>query len=96
MLEGTNNDTRNMPEQLKEIVAKSFVQFYAHYVEVAEKKAWMSNQPMKDPFGEKRGHFIYDKLLERLRALKAKHEADFAAEEPVESDSDLSAASAAE
>lgn len=71
---------------------KSFAQFYKHYVEVAEKKLWMSKQPMKDPFGEKRGIFNYDKLLERLKALKTKYESTFPTEEVDDAPSDLSEA----
>ena len=48
-----------------------FLEHYKEYVETCENlSSEHDGKSMNDPFGEKRGHFKYSEILERLRKIK--------------------------
>lgn len=56
---------------------RSFPQFYDHYVSVCQRLVpTLQGAPMRDPFGERRGRFEPNQLLQRLEALKKKLNAE--------------------
>ncbi|XP_064611647.1 ubiquitin-conjugating enzyme E2 Z-like [Liolophura sinensis] len=59
------------PEDLREVMVKSFPSYYDYYTSVCERNSHQSQCPMQDPFGEKRGHFDYQLIRQRLERLKA-------------------------
>lgn len=75
MLEGVTCDSRNCPQALRDVMEKSFPEFYEYYEAQAKMKLHVSKQPMVDPFGDKRSYFDYASILQRLQAVKAKLDA---------------------
>ncbi|XP_069768416.1 ubiquitin-conjugating enzyme E2 Z-like isoform X1 [Narcine bancroftii] len=77
------------PDALRSVMEKSFLEFYDFYELSCKDRLHLQGQTMQDPFGERRGHFDYQTLLNRLQIirqrLKKKNE-----EEPLEPDSDSS------
>ncbi|CAL1285098.1 unnamed protein product [Larinioides sclopetarius] len=74
MLEGNTGDSRNCPQPLRDIMEKSFPEFYDYYESCAKANLHLTKQPMMDPFGERRGKFDYASILQRLQNIKAKLE----------------------
>ncbi|KFM81532.1 Ubiquitin-conjugating enzyme E2 Z, partial [Stegodyphus mimosarum] len=75
MLEGNTGDSRNCPQPLRDVMEKSFPEFYDYYESCAKANLHLTKQHMLDPFGEKRGFFDYASILQRLQNIKAKLEA---------------------
>ncbi|XP_019714179.1 ubiquitin-conjugating enzyme E2 Z [Hippocampus comes] len=65
MLEGKVN----CPEALWSVMEKSFLEFFEFYEGVCKARLHLQGQNMKDPFGEKRGRFDYQRLQTRLSAI---------------------------
>ncbi|GFU41535.1 ubiquitin-conjugating enzyme E2 Z [Nephila pilipes] len=84
MLEGTTGDSRNCPQGLRDVMEKSFPEFYDFYESSAKSNLHLTKQLMMDPFGERRGKFDYASILQRLQNIKVKLEAKrfFPPEEP--------------
>ncbi|BES95643.1 Ubiquitin-conjugating enzyme E2Z [Nesidiocoris tenuis] len=61
-----------IPEPLMDAMRQSFTQFYDYYESTLLSKVHFSGCAMQDPFGEERGVFNYQGLLDRLRALRRK------------------------
>nr|XP_057905876.1 ubiquitin-conjugating enzyme E2 Z [Doryrhamphus excisus] len=57
------------PEALWSVMEKSFLEYYDFYEGVCKDRLHLQGQNMKDPFGEKRGRFDYQRLLARLGAI---------------------------
>lgn len=72
MLESRGVAGKMCPQGLREVMEKSFPQFYHYYESVVRSKLHLSSCPMQDPYGEKRGKFVYSQLLARLQAIKAR------------------------
>ncbi|KAK3597230.1 hypothetical protein CHS0354_004982 [Potamilus streckersoni] len=66
MLEGNCS----CPNVLREVMEKSYMDYYGYYVNICKKNAHLQGQSMQDPFGEKRGNFDYENILTRLQAIK--------------------------
>ncbi|XP_059486605.1 ubiquitin-conjugating enzyme E2 Z-like [Neocloeon triangulifer] len=66
----------NIPKQLQDVMEQTFLNYYDSYIALAEKNVHMTNIAMQDPFGERRGKFVYNLLSQRLppifEKLKAK------------------------
>lgn len=75
MLEAITADSRNCPQPLRDVMEKSFPEFYDYYESSAKMNLHLTKQHMQDPFGEKRGIFDYQSILQRLQNIKAKLEA---------------------
>jgi len=70
-LEGCHGSDRRLPQALKDVMKRSFPQFYDHYVDVSRRLSTnLQGAPMIDPFGEQRGRFDPNRLLQRLETLK--------------------------
>ncbi|XP_037517123.2 ubiquitin-conjugating enzyme E2 Z [Rhipicephalus sanguineus] len=67
------------PAPLREVILKSFPDFYNTYENVVKSHLHLSGSPMNDPFGDKRGVYQFSTLLTRLQSLneqiKKKNEA---------------------
>nr|XP_037278997.1 ubiquitin-conjugating enzyme E2 Z-like [Rhipicephalus microplus] len=67
------------PAPLREVILKSFPDFYNTYENVVKNHLHLSGSPMNDPFGDKRGVYQFSTLLTRLQSLneqiKEKNEA---------------------
>lgn len=61
-----------MPPSLVQVMEKTFLEFYDAYESIARKNSHLNNHGMHDPFGENRGNFQYDKILNRLAECKKK------------------------
>ncbi|CAF4967746.1 unnamed protein product, partial [Rotaria socialis] len=57
-----------------EVMIKQFFDFYDYYIEVCTENSNKDGQPMTDPFGDRRGVFEYELLLQRFKKLKTKFE----------------------
>ncbi|XP_077391831.1 ubiquitin-conjugating enzyme E2 Z [Festucalex cinctus] len=57
------------PEALWSVMEKSFLEYYDFYEGVCKERLHLQGQNMKDPFGEKRGRFDYQRLQARLSAI---------------------------
>jgi len=90
MLEGTTSDSRNCPQPLRDVMEKSFPEFYDYYESSAKANLHLTKQYMLDPFGEKRGIFDYASILQRLQNIKTKLEAKLPFTLEMESQSDSS------
>lgn len=55
---------------LRDVMDKSYSEFYDYYVSVAKEKSTLNGKPMQDPFGDKRGNFDYGSILRRLEKIK--------------------------
>ncbi|XP_046393356.1 ubiquitin-conjugating enzyme E2 Z-like isoform X2 [Ischnura elegans] len=65
------NDTLlHIPNPLVDFMEKYFLEFYDSYESIIKKKMQLHGHPMQDPFGEKRGVFMYKDLLVRLQSLR--------------------------
>ncbi|TGZ72942.1 hypothetical protein CRM22_001785 [Opisthorchis felineus] len=60
------------PPDLLGVIQSSFEEYYDQYMEVCEKNAQLTGQPMNDPFGEQRGSFDFVTLSRRLKDIRAK------------------------
>ncbi|XP_066996915.1 ubiquitin-conjugating enzyme E2 Z [Anabrus simplex] len=70
------NDTcLTVPDALREVMEKTFLEFYDYYESTAKKKLQLHGQHMQDPFGEERGIYQYKTVLTRLQALHCKFSA---------------------
>ncbi|XP_033911367.3 ubiquitin-conjugating enzyme E2 Z [Acipenser ruthenus] len=79
------------PEALWSVMEKSFLEYYDFYEGVCKERLHLQGQSMQDPFGEKRGHFDYQNLLSRLRAIQQRlKEKCQSQEKDVDTDSDSS------
>ncbi|XP_013379616.2 ubiquitin-conjugating enzyme E2 Z-like [Lingula anatina] len=65
------------PQALREVMEKSFPEYYDYYESTCLSNSHLSGQNMQDPFGEKRGKFDYGAILKRLQTLKVKLEDRF-------------------
>jgi len=90
MLEGNTGDSRNCPQALRDVMEKSFPEFYDYYESCAKANLHLSKQHMQDPFGEKRGKSDYTSILQRLQNIKTKLEAKRPFPTDAESQSDSS------
>ena len=72
------------------VVKTSFPEFYEHYVEICKSNMHMDGQAMGDPFGEKRGTFQFQILLDRLISKKEEHSDWFDEKDDKSDDSQLS------
>ncbi|KAL3837370.1 hypothetical protein ACJMK2_022732 [Sinanodonta woodiana] len=89
MLEGNCS----CPSALREVMEKSYMDYYGYYVNICKKNAHLQGQSMQDPFGEKRGNFDYENILKRLQAIKetlSEKNNSFSDEESSDSDMDTS------
>ncbi|XP_033625271.1 ubiquitin-conjugating enzyme E2 Z-like [Asterias rubens] len=59
-----------MPSPLREVIKKSFPEFYEYYLSAVTERLHLTGQTMQDPYGEKRGKFQYSTLKTRLEGLK--------------------------
>ncbi|XP_050405794.1 ubiquitin-conjugating enzyme E2 Z [Patella vulgata] len=59
------------PDALREVMEKSFPNYYDYYESICESCKNKQGQSMQDPFGEKRGTFDYESLLKKLRTIKS-------------------------
>lgn len=58
------------PEALREVMEKSFPDYYEIYENICKSNLHHQGSSMQDPFGEKRGNFDYQSILKRLEAIK--------------------------
>ncbi|KAH7957256.1 ubiquitin-conjugating enzyme E2 Z [Rhipicephalus sanguineus] len=58
------------PPALREVMLKSFPDYYDKYEKAVVSNVDLTGTVMEDPFGGRRGQFEYKTLLERLRTLK--------------------------
>ncbi|CAN7983938.1 unnamed protein product [Ixodes hexagonus] len=70
MVEACLSGSTDYPSALRDVVEKSFPEFYDAYETIVKKKMHLSGTQMVDPFGEPRGIFQYSTLLTRLRSLR--------------------------
>ena len=63
------SDLCNLPP-LFGVVKTSFPQFYEHYEDICRENVGLDGQAMFDPFGEKRGTFQFQNLLDSLKHKK--------------------------
>ncbi|XP_020896143.1 ubiquitin-conjugating enzyme E2 Z [Exaiptasia diaphana] len=70
MLEGKPS----CPAALKDVMEKSFPEFYDYYMSVISEKSYLNGQNMQDPFGEKRGSYDFASIQKRLEIIKQKLE----------------------
>ncbi|XP_028396198.1 ubiquitin-conjugating enzyme E2 Z-like isoform X2 [Dendronephthya gigantea] len=56
---------------LREVMIRSFPDFYCYYVSVVKEKSYLNGRPMQDPFGDKRGKFDYESILTKLEKIKS-------------------------
>lgn len=70
MVEACLSGNTDYPPALRDVVEKSFPEFYDAYVAIVNRKMHLSGTPMVDPFGEPRGIFQHSTLLTRLRSLR--------------------------
>ncbi|XP_065335565.1 ubiquitin-conjugating enzyme E2 Z-like [Cloeon dipterum] len=61
-----------IPKQLQDVIEQTFLNYYDSYVTTAEKNSHMNNAVMQDPFGERRGKFVYKVLAQRLPPIREK------------------------
>ncbi|XP_077590033.1 ubiquitin-conjugating enzyme E2 Z isoform X1 [Stigmatopora nigra] len=57
------------PEALWSVMEKSFLQYYDFYEGICKERLHLQGQKLKDPFGEKRGRFDYQRLQIRLGTI---------------------------
>ncbi|KAK4883640.1 hypothetical protein RN001_006959 [Aquatica leii] len=62
----------SIPEQLKDIMGKTFLEFYDQYVEIAKNNMHLDGTEMIDPFNKGRHLCHYKNLLLRLEKIRAK------------------------
>jgi len=74
MIDGVSSASTKCPKVLRDVIEKSFPEFHESYENSVRAKLHLSGQPMQDPFGEKRGVFDFQGLLNRLQAIKKKME----------------------
>ncbi|NXE44073.1 UBE2Z enzyme, partial [Ptilorrhoa leucosticta] len=77
------------PEPLRGVMEKSFMEYYDFYEGVCKERLYLQGQTMQDPFGEKRGHFDYQALLQRLQGIRQRVQ-DKHQQESAEMDSESS------
>ncbi|NXS88770.1 UBE2Z enzyme, partial [Erpornis zantholeuca] len=77
------------PEPLRGVMEKSFMEYYDFYEGVCKERLYLQGQTMQDPFGEKRGHFDYQALLQRLQSIRQRVQ-DKHQQESAEMDSESS------
>ena len=70
---------------LREVMTRSFPEFYDYYISVAKEKSFLNGKQMQDPFGDKRGRFDYESILVKLETIKSSLD-----NKPAPSSSDLS------
>ena len=76
MLDEDNLDTRHMPEALREKIIERFKQKIPHYDKVISDNIQLNGKPMKDPFSEPRGTFVYETLAKKLEDYKIKYQGE--------------------
>ncbi|KAK5650341.1 hypothetical protein RI129_001370 [Pyrocoelia pectoralis] len=62
----------NIPTKLREIMEKTFLEFYDQYVEIVKNNMHLDGTELIDPFGKCRRVCQYKSLLGRLEKVKAK------------------------
>jgi len=62
----------NIPEQLREIMEKTFLEFYDQYIEIAKNNLHMDGSSMIDPFTKDKHPCRYKSLLQRLENIHSK------------------------
>jgi len=72
MLDGTSVCTRHCPPALKEVMEKSFPEFFDYYEKTCKDKEHLTNQQMQDPFGDRRGTYQFTTLLQRVQSINRK------------------------
>ncbi|XP_031568981.1 ubiquitin-conjugating enzyme E2 Z-like [Actinia tenebrosa] len=63
-------DKLKCPAALRDVMEKSFPEFYDYYMSVINEKSYLNGQNMQDPFGEKRGVYDFGSIRKRLEAIK--------------------------
>ncbi|KAH3704505.1 ubiquitin-conjugating enzyme E2 Z-like [Dreissena polymorpha] len=58
------------PAALREVMEKSFPDYYVYYVGICEANKHRQGETMQDPFGERRGVYDYKTILKRLESIK--------------------------
>ncbi|KAH6932342.1 hypothetical protein HPB50_004865 [Hyalomma asiaticum] len=58
------------PAPLREVMLKSFLDYYEKYEKAVQSNIALTGTSMRDPFGSPRGTYEYETLLRRLRSLK--------------------------
>ncbi|XP_014672186.1 PREDICTED: ubiquitin-conjugating enzyme E2 Z-like [Priapulus caudatus] len=74
MLEGHYSLASQCPAALKDVMEKSFPEFYEYYETTCKTNDHLSGQPMQDPFGERRGKFDFTAPQTRLQKIKTRLE----------------------
>ncbi|XP_070546542.1 ubiquitin-conjugating enzyme E2 Z-like [Ptychodera flava] len=72
--ETLENISDKVPDELREVMEKSFPEFYDYYTSTVNDRLYLSGQTMQDPFGEQRGRFENATLKTRLEVIKKKIE----------------------
>ncbi|XP_038077835.1 ubiquitin-conjugating enzyme E2 Z-like isoform X1 [Patiria miniata] len=84
MLESENP---SMPKTLREVMKKSFPEFYEYYMSTVTDKSHLTGQCMQDPYGERRGKFQYNALKMSLEKIKQKLDEEESLNKASEADS---------
>ncbi|KAL5010319.1 hypothetical protein ScPMuIL_012624 [Solemya velum] len=61
-------------EYLREVMERSFPDYYDYYESICKSCLSSHGQTMQDPFGERRGIFVYGDILKRLVVIKKRLE----------------------
>jgi ubiquitin-conjugating enzyme E2 Z len=78
------------PDPLREAIQSSFPDYYDYYLSICQSNMHLQGQTMQDPFGEKRGKFDFQSLLQKLELLKDKFHKESSCSDLSDSDSELS------
>lgn len=76
MLEPDGPDTRQLPSALREKIIELFRTKQSFYEKVINDNLHLTGTPMRDPFSDPRSNFDYQKLKERLAAMKLRYPPD--------------------
>ncbi|WAR04213.1 UBE2Z-like protein [Mya arenaria] len=57
------------PVALREVMEKSFPDYYDYYVGICKSNMHKQGETMQDPFGERRGTYDYENILKRLENI---------------------------
>ncbi|XP_045208245.1 ubiquitin-conjugating enzyme E2 Z-like [Mercenaria mercenaria] len=80
----------NCPEALREVMEKSFPDYYDYYESICKNNIHQQGEAMQDPFGEKRGQFDFESILKRLEKIKTTlSEKQIVSSEDESSDTDM-------
>ncbi|XP_037282357.2 ubiquitin-conjugating enzyme E2 Z [Rhipicephalus microplus] len=71
-IEACLNGCSICPPPLRDVMLKTFPDYYDKYEAVIVSNEHLTGRSMEDPFGTRRGQFQYKTLLKRLQALKGR------------------------